>query len=312
MEQVTAFCPWGWSAQIKRRIAAMGFPGSLLPSDDSIGRIRSLSNRRTAIMLLCELKQRGIDVPAVPVYATAESDVASFVESMPRSVVKAPWSGSGKGIMWGIGRAEVPLMNFCRGVIRRQGGVVCEHYLSPVQEFAMEFFSSGNGVSFAGYSLFNAVKGSYSGNLLAPDSKIEEILSGYIPREELLMVRETLQGLLGSVLRGSGYIGYLGVDMMVYRDDSGALRLNPCMEVNLRMNMGVVSRIVYDRFVSAGRHGRYCVNFYKEKGLAFEEHAHNMQRYPLVVEDGRVASGYLNLSPVTPENSYSAFIVIDK
>ena len=69
--------------------------------------------------------------------------------------------------MWGLGRVEVPLENFYKGIIKRQGGVVCEHFLESVQEFAMEFFAGEHGVSFVGYSLFDADKGSYSGNLLA-------------------------------------------------------------------------------------------------------------------------------------------------
>ena len=51
-------------------------------------------------------------------------------------MVKAPWSGSGKGIMWGLGRMEVPMEHFCKGVIRRQGGVVCEEFLFSKKEFA--------------------------------------------------------------------------------------------------------------------------------------------------------------------------------
>lgn len=311
-KDVTGFRPWGWSAQMKRRIKAMGFNVGLLPADEVIENIRALSNRWTSIALLEALAMRGVDVPPLPVYLTTNEDVAAFVESVPLSVVKAPWSGSGKGIMWGLGRVEVPLENFYKGVIRRQGGVVCEHFLSSVQEFAMEFLATENGVQFTGYSLFNSVKGSYSGNILAPDDEIEQTLSQYIPLCKLREVRSLLLELLTGKLRGSGYNGYLGVDMMIYRDECGNLRLNPCMEVNMRMNMGVASRIIYDRHVCAGKRGQFFVNYYKKEGDAYEEHRLNKERYPLEVENGRVAGGYINLSPITPENRYSVYIIIDK
>lgn len=311
-KDVTGFSPWGWSAQMKRRIMAMGFNVELLPTDETIGNIRTLSNRRTSIALLEAMAARGVDVPPLPVYMTRNEDVAAFVESVPRCVLKAPWSGSGKGIMWGLGRVEVPLENFYKGIIKRQGGVVCEHFLSSVQEFAMEFLANENGVQFVGYSLFNSVKGSYSGNILLSDNEIEQTLSQYIPLPELHNVKSLISELLTDKLHASGYKGYLGVDMMIYRDECGNLCLNPCMEVNMRMNMGVVSRIIYDRHVCAGKRGQFFVNYYKKEGDAFEEHRLNKERYPLEVENGRIAGGYINLSPITPENRYSVCIIIDK
>ena len=301
--------PWGWSAQMKRRFKAMGVPVDVLPSDEAVDAVRFLSNRRSAIKILTELKERGIEVPAMPQYLHDADAVAAFVNSMPRCVVKAPWSGSGKGIAWGIGRVETPMEHFYKGVIKRQGGVVCEHFLESVQEFAMEFFASEQGVSFVGYSLFDANKGSYSGNLLAPDSRIEGILSYLVPLETLHSVRAHLLEILSSMLRGSSYCGYLGVDMMIYRSGEH-LCLNPCMELNLRMNMGVVSRLFYDNYVVHGAEGRFFVDFYKKSGEAYELHMNNSKNHPLEVRDGRICRGYLNLSPVTSESRYAAYVIL--
>ena len=301
--------PWGWSAQMKRRFKAMGVPVDVLPSDEAVDAVRFLSNRRSAIKILTELKERGIEVPAMPQYLHDADAVAAFVNSMPRCVVKAPWSGSGKGIAWGIGRVETPMEHFYRGVIKRQGGVVCEHFLESVQEFAMEFFAGEDGVSFVGYSLFDADKGSYSGNLLASDSRIEGILSHLVPLETLHNVRAHLLEILSSMLHGSGYSGYLGVDMMIYRSGEH-LCLNPCMELNLRMNMGVVSRLFYDNYVVHGAEGRFFVDFYKKPGGAYKCHMNNNKNHPLEVRDGRIYRGYLNLSPVTPESRYAAYVIL--
>ena len=301
--------PWGWSAQMKRRFKAMGIPADILPADEVVNAVRSLSNRRSAIKILSELKVRGVEVPPMPLYLQDADAVAAFVNSMPRCVVKAPWSGSGKGIAWGIGRVETPMEHFYKGVIKRQGGVACEHFLESVQEFAMEFFAGEQGVSFVGYSLFDANKGSYSGNLLAPDDSIENILSQFLRLETLHNVRVHLLEILSSMLRGSGYCGYLGVDMMVYRSGE-SLCLNPCMELNLRMNMGVVSRLFYDNYVVHGAEGRFFVDFYKKPGEAYKCHMSNNKNHPLEVRDGRIYRGYLNLSPVTPESRYAAYVIL--
>ena len=305
---VTSLSPWGWSAQMHRRFKAMGFDG-ILPTDDTIASIRELSNRRSSIKILSALKQQGVDTPPLPQYFMLPDDVALFVNSRPRCVVKAPWSGSGKGIAWGIGRVETPMEHFYKGVIRRQGGVVCEEFLNGKVEFAMEFYTDGDTVSFAGYSLFKSLQGSYSGNILAGDSAIEQFLEQYIAPTQLQKVKALLPGVLGTLLCGSGYVGYFGVDMMIYESD-GTLRLNPCMELNLRMNMGMVSRIFFDRYVAAGCKGEYRVNFFKKAGEALTAHIADGNAFPLEITDGKITSGYLNLSPVTASSRYSVSVVV--
>lgn len=307
---ITSCVPWGWSNQIARRLRVMGF-ADILPDDGCIERMRELSNRRSSIIILEALREAGFDTPPLPRYFTSPYDVAAFINNRPRCVVKAPWSGSGKGIAWGIGRVEPPMENFYKGVMRRQGGVVCEEFLDSRVEFAMEFFTDGNEVTFAGYSLFNSYKGSYTGNVLASDSNIEEYLSQFLPLELLAGLKGTLPEIMHSMLARCGYKGYFGFDMMIY-SHNGELRLNPCMELNLRMNMGMASRIFFDRHVAPECTGEYRVSFFKKAGEAFSVHKADMEASPLKTENGRIVSGYLNLSPVTPESRYSVSVIVKK
>ncbi len=307
---VTSCVPWGWSAQIKRRLRVMGFD-SILPNETSIAAIRGLSNRKISIQILSALKEMGVDTPPLPLYCTSPDDVASFVNSRCRCVVKAPWSGSGKGVAWGIGRVETPLEHFYKGVIKRQGGVMCEEFYNGKVEFAMEFFVDGNAVSFAGYSLFKTCKGSYSGNILASDDDIELFLSKYIPLDELLKVKKVLPGVMASLLCGCGYVGYFGVDMMIYESD-GVMRLNPCIELNLRMNMGMLARIFFDRYVAVGSKGEYRVRFFKNEDEAYAAHVADKENFPLEICNGKIESGYLNLSSVSAVSRYLASVVICK
>lgn len=308
-ENVDAVSPWGWSMQLHRRLRNSGMDESGMPCERDIAAIRELSNRKTSIRILEMLRCRGVDTPDIPVYYSSPDDVALFVNTRERCVLKAPWSGSGKGIMWGKGKVERPLEQFYKGIIRRQGGVVCETFLNGVVELAMEFRINGGCVSFAGYSLFTTSNASYNGNVLAADDDIERFLSSYIPLADILNVKNELCRVLQELLAGSGYEGFFGVDMMVY-DDGGSLRLNPCMELNLRMNMGMVSRMFYDRHVESGAAGRYHVRYFKTPGEALVMHERLKRDYPLVVADKRMRSGYLNLSPVTADTLYMAYAVI--
>lgn len=309
--KVTSLSPWGWSAQMRHRFKAMGFDKKLLPADSEIEKMRNLSSRVLTIEILTALRDAGIHTPPMPRYICSLDEAVAFVNGCDRCVVKAPWSGSGKGIMWGIGRAEEPMVHFCKGVIRRQGGVMCEHFLNGKVEFAMEFFTNGNAVSFAGYSLFKSFKGSYSGNILASDSDIELFLAKYIPLDELLRVKSALPDVLSSLLCGSGYEGYFGIDMMIY-ESNGTMRLNPCMELNLRMNMGMVSRIFFDRYVAAGCKGEFRVNFFKKPGEALAAHLADSTAFPLEFTDGKIKAGYLSLSPVTESSHYSVSVILYK
>lgn len=37
-------------------------------------------------------------------------------------------------------------------------------------------------------------------------------------------------------------------------------RIHPCVEINLRMNMGVVARFLYDRYVRSDSTGRFVID----------------------------------------------------
>ena len=174
----------------------------------------------------------------------------------------------------------------------------------------MEFYACGGSVEFVGYSLFTAENGAYTGNVLASNAEIEKHLSQYISTERVVEVREALRKIMLPLLADSGYSGYFGIDMMLY-DNGGECCLNPCMEVNMRMNMGVVSRLFYDRFVSAGKRGIYKVSFFKQPGEAWHFHQQMQAMHPLNVQDCRVEHGYMALSPVTPKNKYIAYAIIE-
>jgi len=236
-------------------------------------------------------------------------DVKKFLAKREGVLLKSPWSGSGKGIRMVSGSLDDSAGGWVKRVISSQGGIVVEPHYDKVVDFAMEFFSDGEEVRFVGYSLFETDKrGIYKGNVLASNEEIEARLSSYVPVHILHAVKEKCMDKSGEILLGL-YTGFWGVDMMICRKGDG-YAVHPCVEVNLRMNMGVVSRLLYDRFLCQGSRGNYMMEYYPRQGEALSFHREMTEKYPLDIESGRIRGGYMSLTPVFQDTSYQIFILI--
>ena len=293
--------PWGWSPALKYRL------GVRVKREIDVDTLRLLSSRMTAVNLLPKLRMEG--TVGESFWLSSLEDVSAFSIKHDRVLLKAPWSGSGKGIQPLCGLPDDNLKGWIRRIIATQGGVVAEPFYTKVKDFAMEFKVEGKDVAFVGYSLFETdVRGIYKENFLASDVVIEDILSEYVSRNLLYAVRENLLRELTDIL-GGNYQGYLGVDMMIVRCGEELL-VHPCIEVNLRMNMGVVSRLLFDRFMFPKAIGRYVIEFFPQEGEALKAHENLMAQYELVMEGGLLRSGYLPLVPVYADTNYLIYVVV--
>ena len=243
------------------------------------------------------------------VWLTSVDEVCAFAGQYEKVLLKAPWSGSGKGIQPVCGMPDDNLKGWTRRIIASQGGVVGEPFYNKVKDFAFEFKVSDEGVEPVGYSLFEAdARGIYKENRLASDEVIEAELSVYVPKVNLQKLWMRLQTEL-QLLLGEAYRGYLGVDMMIVRT-GGGYAIHPCVEVNLRMNMGVVSRLFFDRYVSREACGRYVIEYYPQQCEALRMHREMVEKHPLRLREGRIESGYLSLTPVFEDTNYQIYVVI--
>ena len=293
--------PCGWSPALKHRL------GVGVKREIDVDTLRLLSSRMTAVNLLPKLRVEG--TVGESFWLSSLEDVSAFSIKHDRVLLKAPWSGSGKGIQPLCGLPDDNLKGWIRRIIATQGGVVAEPFYTKVKDFAMEFKVEGKDVAFVGYSLFETdVRGIYKENFLASDVVIEDILSEYVSRNLLYAVRENLLRELTDIL-GGDYQGYLGVDMMIVRCGEELL-VHPCIEVNLRMNMGVVSRLLFDRFMFPKAIGRYVIEFFPQEGEALKAHENLMAQYELVMEGGLLRSGYLPLVPVYADTNYLIYVVV--
>ena len=269
--------PWGWNSVLRKRLQQEGCEVNLLPDYNFLDFIRHNSRREGAVELLGEL-ERGVAVVeeekkgkvcgVVPsdyrIVARSIREVEEFLGEKGKVVLKAPLSGSGKGIRFVAGKLMETDRGWCRRILERQGAVVVEQRLDVVQEFAMlfgyEVKAAGSGsdaggveVRFRGYSLFYASNGAYKGNLLASNGHIEGLLGKWVAPEVLEKVRCRVERFLQERLqeaagRGCRMLpGYVGVDQFICRRGIGeALLYNPAVEINFRMTMGHIARNIFD------------------------------------------------------------------
>ena len=177
--------PWGWSPALKHQLGVKTVRGV----DMEI--LRTLSSRMTAVSLLPKLRMEGMVGESC--WLTSLENVCAFSLKYDRVLLKAPWSGSGKGIQPLCGLPNDNLQGWIRRIIATQGGVVGEPFYEKVKDFAMEFRVEGQDVAFAGYSLFETdARGIYKENFLASDATIEDMLSEYVSRDVLHAVRKSL------------------------------------------------------------------------------------------------------------------------
>ena len=306
------FSPWGWDPALRKRLMTLGADQTELPSADYMNILREHSHRLQAVKLLPGLRLNEYFC-GESFYLSTLAECSAFVEGREACLLKAPLSGSGKGLNWCKGIFTTFISGWCARVAASQGGVVGEPIYNKVEDFAMEFYADGRGrVVFAGYSVFHTGgSGMYAGNDLLSDEKILQKLSAYVPQEEFIRLRTRLEEEL-SALFGGFYHGYLGVDMMIchFPDEAPVYRIHPCVEINLRMNMGVVAWLLTDRYLAADAEGVFRIDYYPLAGQALEEHRQMSASFPLSVENNRVCAGYLPLVPVTPQSRYRAFLLL--
>lgn len=299
--------PWGWNASLIRKLKESGIRTDALISDARMQELRHLSGRWTSVKMLPHLRMDGTIGESF--WVSSLENVKAFLVKCENILLKSPWSGSGKGVRMISDKLDDSTSGWVKRVISSQGGIVVEPHYDKVVDFAMEFFSDDNEIRFAGYSLFETDKrGIYKGNVLTSDEDIEQHLSSHVSMDCIQAVKEKCLMELGRTFIGK-YTGYLGVDMMICRQGEG-YAVHPCVEINLRMNMGVVSRLLYDKFIYHGARGTYLMEYYPKPGEALATHRSLKEKHPLKLESDRLKSGYLSLTPVFEDTSYQIYILL--
>ena len=303
---------WGWNPSLRKKLLDANVSEQNLPTLDELKRLRDYSGRQHAVRMLREMKNESDFSETLcgeSHYFTALDDVLRFLASQSgNSVLKMPNSGSGKGLVWILGETTDKQIDWVRRVLKTQKGIVAEPVLKKTRDFAMEFYMENGKAEFVGYSLFRATSsGAYVGNELMCDAEIEKEVAKFVPAYVFHQIRNLLQQKLP--LFFPFYNGYVGVDMMIGETPSGFC-VQPCVEINMRMTMGLVAHKFRERFVAQGISGKFVVDFFKKQNEALAFHQKTQRDFPLVIENGKIKSGYLALTPINEKTNYVAYVKI--
>lgn len=241
--------PWGWDAALRYQLFQSGVLPEHLPGDEQLDWIRRLSHRRMTIAVHQAL---GDCYSPHPIELDSFAAVMAFAQANPGCYLKMPWSGSGKGIYRVIDpQADNHVPRWIQGALKRQGSLLCEVGLDRLQDFAVECECRDGKTLLTGYSVFdNDFHSQFGTGRVAQMEELHQYLLNQFPGLDEV-VEKVLKAL--DCIIAPHYDGPLGIDMMFYRNDEGAIALNPCVEINLRMTMGMVTAAMGSRWALRGK-----------------------------------------------------------
>jgi hypothetical protein len=275
---------------------------------------QKLGSRRTNLSILSCLidKYSEIEKEIIPLYFSQIDEIENYIcRAQERKLVKSPYSSSGRGLVWlppgKLNRSEKQIIS---GMLRKQSHVSIEKVLDKQLDFSMQFEIDREGEPhFAGYSVFQTnSKGAYEKSLLANRSVLEKQLAVYLNCSLLDRIKNEFIAILKEIYTPY-YKGNIGVDMMVYLSGN-QYRLHPCVEINMRKSMGYLAVQFQKNYLYNSSQGTFSVDYSSQPGEIWKKHSEWKKRYPLLVDNHLIKSGYFSLCPVTPTSRYHAYCII--
>lgn len=346
--------PWGWDAAVVSHLHKSGIPRQELPTDTMLAALRTRSERITAHHLQQQMLPLSVHLTGESYVCRSLDDIKTYATQHSHLLLKAPLSGSGKGLRHlnlndnhpssrrststsALTSTFKKIESWADALIRRHGYLTAEPYYDKVQDFAMEFIVADGQCHFIGYSLFTTdTHGRYDSNLLLSDADIEARLSEYIPRSVLHDVQHFVEAHTGLIVPTewdtSRFPITFGIDMMIVNDrgqqstvdgqhpirpdgnsqlrtHNSQFKLHPCVEINLRMNMGIIAHEVRRHLMAPEATGIYRLTLFADHATlaAFDEEQRAL--YPALYRNGLLVRGYHPLTSTEGNARHLAYVI---
>ncbi|MDE6010229.1 MAG: DUF2520 domain-containing protein [Muribaculaceae bacterium] len=315
------FSPWGWNPMLRQQLAGAGVDADLLPDDQRLSIIRKLSHRRTAILFnrflneeLNQFENSPRTISPLPIEFTSVEKALEWERLNHPVFFKAPWSSSGRGILFTDDLdTATHIEPWIRGIIRRQGSVTGETSFNKVIDFATEWKvkhmtervdGEKLSIDFLGVSVFETSRrGKYHSNLPDTQENLLKIIKEKAPdfnTDFIQAQRRALMRLLSEIPGNETYEGFVGIDMMA--NENGRIRGG--VELNFRRTMGIpIPRIL---IIGTGNVGRHLHRAFHHKGVDVRMVSGRSPRftaaecYIIAVKDECVAEVAARIKPVSP------------
>lgn len=311
--------PWGWSPAAHKFLTPLkqscspDFQNS--PVYQWSTEHKNISSRRFALKILNNIINSmsvdwSIENTQLPIICNAPSDIEKAIADWGNLILKAPWSSSGRGLQ-PITKTPIHLKVWekINSVISEQGFIMAEPLLNKVHDMAFLFELKNGCTRFLGVShFFTNNKGQYGGNWLngLPENQSPE-LTDFIQKCIEVLTQPLINAIDNSPM-AKHYEGVFGIDTLIYRNKNNELRINPCLEINVRHTMGMIS-LRLEKWLGADKKGVYKT-FY-QPGTSFATFKKMMgQKHPVKISDGKFQSGFLALTPSNESAQFGAYLLV--
>lgn len=308
--------PWGWSPRIHhifkplKKYCSEQFLNQ--PNSYWKDNHKELYSRKTALSVLNDFLQNNNngylhhDKKAIICKSVAEID--ALIKKWKQIIIKAPWSSSGRGLqVLRYSYLNESITQWIKGTLEAQGYVMVEPLLNKKFDFSLQYYCDGKGnLNFLGLAFFKTnSNGQYNGNILGGIPKeIKNFLSEQI-------IKELSEGMLKELKKSAisdNYCGYFGVDCMIIENENGESLIHPCVEINLRYNMGTLA-IILNQYIHKNSHGSFKINF-KPKESFDTFHDKMIKEYPFKMKDGKWFSGYLPMVSPFQNKNFGLYVLL--
>ena len=310
--------PWGWSPAIHQlfKPAINSYQDDFRQSAVATWHEahKSLYSRLTALGLLTRMigkySVNWLPEPTdLPVVCFTIDQIYTVLDKRKRVVVKTPWSSSGRGLLL-FPNPDQKTKNdeVLSGMLNQQGFVTIEPWFDKIADLSYQFISKSGEIRYKGRTFFETdSKGRYVRNLLADTPILPGEVSGFLEMHNVEVIQ-----LLQAALMESGYTslyeGWIGVDALIYRADTGEPRFQPMVEINGRFTMGAIALKLRKHL--ALQSSGFLQIFYSKSGN-FQDFSQKQQvNKPLIMKDNKIVSGFLPLTPPLQEHHFGAYVEV--
>lgn len=311
--------PWGWSPAAHKTLSSFKescsekFKSS--PVFNWQPEYKKLYSKRFAMEILKDIidnfpNEHYISKQQLTTVCETKAEIELHLQKWEKLMVKAPWSSSGRGLQ-PITKTPVheKVWEKILAMVKDQGFVIVEPYVNKVLDLAFQFELKNGKVSFLGFSNFSTdYKGQYNGNSLngLPWDLDQEILdfAHSIPEK----IIPTLSKIIESNQLSESYEGFFGVDTLIFRDENKDLKINPCLEINLRQNMGLLA-LQFEKIIDESKQGVYRTFFHPKKTY-FQFKKEMEENNPLVFSNGKIKSGFVSLTEAIEDTLFGAYLLV--
>jgi hypothetical protein len=246
----------------------------------------------------------------IPEICTTQKEFETTIKRWGRIMVKAPWSSSGRGLQ-PIIKSFMHQKVWAKllGIVKEQGYAIAEPYLDKVFDLAFIFELKKGKVIYHGTSYFTTdKKGQYIGNCLngLPDETDKNVLD-FVKMVPQKVIQPLIEIIESSDL-AKYYEGFFGVDTLIYNDENDTIKINPCLEINVRQNMGLLS-LRLEKLIHADKKGIYRI--YYKPGTTFLQFKKKMEKkHPLKISNHKIESGFFSLTEALNNTLFGAYILV--